>query len=317
MRALVLLLALAAVGRAADPPTAPPPRSGTFGVPASGDAWNRFPPPAKPELPEWARALSGPLPKTAARMLVQDHYHRATNPLGARLAADVRHEVADALNSPYGRAAAKADIARAGGEPSPHAKLVLAFARKLTLEGHAITDAEFARVLKALGPKDTTALVHTVAYANFQNRVWLGLGVKGESAPLPPVAVNFDFDAMKPLAPARPSWDDLKRAKGDGIAVRVEWSDKDADRIATALEKQKQRTLRMPIAPPEAFEKLPAAERAQAQRIVWMTVSSGWQPEMGRVWFAGMNAFYEEAKVDRVFTNTTFWVVTRTNDCFY
>lgn len=317
MRSLVLLLALSAVARAADPPTAPPPRNGTFAVPDSGDAWGRFPPPAKPDLPEWARALSGPLPKTAARMLVQDHFHRATNPLGARLAADVRHEVADALNSPYGRASAKGDIARAGGAPHAHAKLALAFARKLTLEGHAISDAEFARVLKALGPKDTTALVHTVAYANFQNRVWLGLGVKGESPPLPPVAVNFDFDAVKPLAPARPAWDDLKNAKGDGIAVRVDWSHTDAERVASSLESQKERSLRMPIAPPEAFEKLPESERAGAKRILWNTVSVGWQPEMPRVWFAGLYTYYEEAKVDRVFTNSVFWVVTRTNDCFY
>ena len=30
-----------------------------------------------------------------------------------------------------------------------------------------------------------------------------------------------------------------------------------------------------------------------------------------------LSAFYEEAKIDRVFTNSVFWVVTRTNDCFY
>lgn len=317
MRALLFFLALCAVGRAADPPVVPVPNRGAFDVPNSAGAWDRFPPPAKPELPEWARALSLSLPKTAARMLVQDHFHRATNPLGARLAADVRHEVADALNSPYGRASAKGDSTRAGGDAAPHTALVLAFARKLTLEGHAITDAEFARVLKALGPKDTTALVHTVAYANFQNRIWLGLGVKGESPALPPLPVNFDFDAMKPLAPARPAWDDLKRAKGDGIAVRVEWSDKDADRVGSALEKQKERSLRMPLAPPEAFEKLPESERAGAKRILWNTVSAGWQPEMTRVWFAALYAYYEEAKVDRVFTNSAFWVVTRTNDCFY
>lgn len=317
MRTFLSLLALSAAARAADPPPPPVPNRGAFDVPNSAGAWDRFPPPAKPELPEWARALSLPLPKTAARVLVQDHFHRATNPLGARLAADVRHEVADALNSPYGRASAKADRERAGGAPHAHAALVLAFARKLTLEGHAITDAEFARVLKALGPKDTTALVHTVAYANFQNRIWLGLGVKGESPPLPPVAVNFDFDALKPLAPARPAWDDLKNAKGDGLAVRVEWSHTDAGRVARALESQKERELRMPIAPPEAFEKLPESERNGAKRILWNTMSAGWQPEMTRVWFAGLYAYYEEAKVDRVFTNATFWVVTRTNDCFY
>ena len=38
---------------------------------------------------------------------------------------------------------------------------------------------------------------------------------------------------------------------------------------------------------------------------------------MPRVWFAALYAFYDEARVDRVFTNSVFWVVTRTNDCFY
>jgi len=65
------------------------------------------------------------------------------------------------------------------------------------------------------------------------------------------------------------------------------------------------------------FEKLPPRERDSAQRILWNTVSSGYQPEMTRAWFAPLSAFYEEAKPDRVFTNSAFWVVTRTNDCFY
>jgi hypothetical protein len=43
----------------------------------------------------------------------------------------------------------------------------------------------------------------------------------------------------------------------------------------------------------------------------------GYQPEMTRAWFAVLYAFYDEAKPDRVFTNSVFWVVTRTNDCFY
>ena len=58
-------------------------------------------------------------------------------------------------------------------------------------------------------------------------------------------------------------------------------------------------------------------ELEQAERITWNTVSTGYQPEMTRAWFACLNAFYEESKPDRVFTNSVFWVVTRTNDCFY
>ena len=30
-----------------------------------------------------------------------------------------------------------------------------------------------------------------------------------------------------------------------------------------------------------------------------------------------MTAFHSEAKLNRVFTGSMFWVVTRTNDCFY
>ena len=34
-------------------------------------------------------------------------------------------------------------------------------------------------------------------------------------------------------------------------------------------------------------------------------------------WFDTMGAFQQEAKFDRVFSNSFFWVVTRSNDCFY
>lgn len=308
MRCLLLLCAFGAAGRAADPPPAPAPR------PAETDAWDRLPPRAKPPLPEWARALAGPLPKTTAHMLEQDHLHRAANPLGPRLAAEVRYEVADALDSPYGRAAAKADWERVGGTAiTPETR---AFVRKLTLAGHAITDAEFAAILKAFGPKDTTALVHTVAYANFQNRIWLGLGIGGESPPAPPLAQRFDFAAAPP-APERPSWDVLKGAKGAGLAVKVEWSAKDLDRLGELLEGQKAREGRVPMPPAAELEKLPPRERDSAKRVVWTGVSAGYQPELTRAWLNGLYAYYDEAKVDRVFTNAAFWVVTRTNDCFY
>ena len=37
---------------------------------------------------------------------------------------------------------------------------------------------------------------------------------------------------------------------------------------------------------------------------MWTTVSMGYQPEMTRAWFAALYTFYEEAKPDRVFTNS-------------
>ena len=102
-----------------------------------------------------------------------------------------------------------------------------------------------------------------------------------------------------------------------GLSVRVEWGKADADDLKETLERQKERPLRIPLPDPARVKSLPPREREQAERVVWTRVSSGYQPEMPRVWFAALYTFYDEAKPDRVFTNSVFWVVTRTNDCFY
>jgi alkylhydroperoxidase family enzyme/alkyl hydroperoxide reductase subunit AhpC len=280
-------------------------------------AWDRLPPPERPPLPAWAVELAGPLPKTTARMLELDYLHRAENPLGTVLAARVRLAVADTLGSKYGVATASADLARAGVSAQPGAdEPAVAFARKLTKEGHAITDGEFAAVLKQYGPERTTALVHSVAYANFHNRIVLGLGVGPR--PDPPVMVAFDAAKVSAVAtPPRPAWDDLKAVTHAGPRVRLDWSKGGADALGAALAAQKDRALRIPLPDASRFESLSGREKDQAQKILWNTVSSGYQPGMTRAWFACLGAYYEEAKVDRVFTNSMFWVVTRTNDCFY
>ena len=322
MRRSFALLALFAVAvPASAQPDKQPPKVPFPALP-DADAWDKLPPTKKPALPEWARALAGPLPKTTAKLLELDYLHRAKNPLDPKLAAGLRLTVAEALGSDYGKAAARADFDRvrlAEGNYSDlqGAAVAIRFAKKLTLSGHAITDDEFAELLKQFGPEKTTAIVHTVAYANFHNRVVLALGVTGENPPLAPVDVAFDLDGAKVKAPERPPWDDLKNAKGDGLAVRVSWSDKEFDALNKSMESQKERKLRMPLPDKSAFEKLTPREQDGAKKILWNTVSMGYQPELTRAWFAPRYAFYEEAKVDRVFTNSMFWVVTRTNDCFY
>ena len=287
------------------------------------DAWANLPPPKNPQLPEWAKVLAGPLPKTAAKMLELDYLQREQNPLGPLMSAHIRDTVAKALDSKYGILVARIDADRAikAGDrllPEPEAyRVAIAFAKKLTLEGHAITDKEFAEVLEHFGPAKTTAIVHTVAYANFHNRVILGLGVKGESPPLPPVAMKFDLDAAKVSAPSRPPWDDLKEVKAGGLSVRADWSEGDAEAMAKKLEAQKVRSLRMPLPDKSVYEKLTPKEQDSSKRILWNTVSMGYQPEMTRAWFACLYTYYTESSTDRVFANATFWVVTRTNDCFY
>jgi alkylhydroperoxidase family enzyme len=299
-------------------PEKPAPSKSPFPALPDGEAWDKLPP-RKPALPEWARVLAGPLPKTTAKLLELDYLHRAKNPLDPVLAALLRATVAEALGCEYGKAEARTDLERIRPLPRDRRgdRLAAAFAKKLTLAGHAITDDEFAELRTHFGPEQTTAIVHTVAYANFRNRLVLGLGVKSESPPAEPLSVAFDLDAAKVKAPERPPWEDLKDAKGDGLAVRVAWSNAEFEQLNAALDKQKERNLRIPLPGKSAFEKLTPREQEASKKILWNTVSMGYQPELTRAWFAPLYAFYEEAKVDRVFTNSVFWVVTRTNDCFY
>ena len=323
MRSATFLVFLTACAAFAQPPGLPPASS-------DDDAWAKLPPKAKnPALPVWARMLAEPLPKTTSRMLELDYLHRAENPLGPVLAAKIRWVVADAIGCKYAIASANADLVRtgivlAGGQFKLAAELpkdeaaALAFARKLTRAGHTITDDEFAELLQHYGPEKTTAIVHTVAYANFHNRIVLGIGVPADSPPTPPVPVKFESDALAGTpAPARPSWDNLKTAKGEGPAVRIEWTAGNFNDLGQTLDEQKARKLRIPLPDPSRFETLAPREKDQAGNILWNAVSSGYQPLMTRAWFACLSAFYEESKVDRVFTNSMFWVITRTNDCFY
>jgi alkylhydroperoxidase family enzyme len=290
-------------------------------------AWNLLPR-ENPPLPPWARVLIGPLPKTTAKMLELDYLQRAKNPLGSELAGLIQWTVADTLGTKFGKATAEADLLRAGvpakylanigNNPglAPEVRVAAAFARKLTAEGYAITDEEFAALLKLFGPEKVTAIVHTVAYSNFHNRIVLGIGADG--GPVPPLDVKVDLEKFaKVTTPTRPSWDDLKAVPDDGLSIRVEWGKTSHDELNLTLEKQKERKLRIPLPDPSRFANLPPREKDGATKILWNTVSSGYQPEMPRAWFAALYTYYEEAKVDRVFTNSVFWVVTRTNECFY
>lgn len=324
MRASILTLMLLATHASAEPDKSGP---GRFPESGSEEAWAKLPR-ENPQLPPWAKMLVGPLPRTTARMLELDYFHREKNPLGSALSSQLRWTAADALGSAYGKATAVADLRRGGAKEAALSKLAVkdianadvklaaAFARKLTLEGHAITDEEFAEVLKAYGPEKTTAIVHTVAYANFHNRIALGIGATGD--PVPPIDAKFAPETLaKVPTPTRPPWDDLKSVKSDGLSVRVDWGQANAEALNGSLDQQKARKLRIPLPDRELIDALPPKEQESARRILWNTVSAGYQPDFTRVWFAALSCFYDEAKVDRVFTNSVFWVVTRTNDCFY
>jgi alkylhydroperoxidase family enzyme len=306
-------------------------------LPAAGPPAERFPsapdaevwkalPRQDPPLPGWARSLVRPLPRTTAAMLDLDHTQRALNPLGPALAAKVRWAAFDALGNEYGKKVAEADLRRAGvreadikalgGEPKDlpaDERRLLAFARKLTKAGYSITDGEVAALVERLGVPRAVALVHTVAYANFQTRVFAGLGLKpGDGDEPPAVEITWDKDRLaKVPAPARRPWAEVLAAKvPDGAFIKPDWEPIPFEELERTLDRQSARTPRIPV--PEV-----GSGTAGTGRIIWSRVSQGYQPALTGAWFTAMRAHTAEAGMDKVFENSVFWVVTRTNDCFY
>jgi hypothetical protein len=257
--------------------------------------------------------------------------HRANNPVGAALAAKLRWTTADALGCEYGRVTALADLKRAGasaddvrrltdGKPNEDERRLLAFARQLTTAAYLVTDEQFDAVLKQLGPEKTTAAVHTIAFANFQNRVIMALRVKPEQGgPVPPLAVKLDqAKRAKVPAPPRPAWDmTVAATPKKTYDAPPDWKDVSFQQLEEALAAQKARTPRVPLPGPERLKDLPPDAKRQADTIVWTHVSAGYQPAMTEAWFGMLNEFRADGRLDRVFGSTLFWVITRANDCFY
>jgi hypothetical protein len=85
------------------------------------------------------------------------------------------------------------------------------------------------------------------------------------------------------------------------------------------MEVQRERKPRVRVPTWEEVKKqLPAdLQSARPVRIRWSLVCLGYQPELALAWSACTRAFGQEAKQDRVFEESLFWVVTRTQECFY
>jgi hypothetical protein len=238
---------------------------------------------------------------------------------------------ADALGSEYGRATALADLKRAGasseevrrlvnGRPTETERRPLALARQLTTAAYLVTDEQFAAVLKQFGPEKMVALVHTVAFANFENRVTLALGVKVEpGGPVPPLAVKLDREHRAAVkAPPRPPWDAVTSAKPKKeYDAPADWKEVPYEKLEEHMAAQKERIVRVPLPDKSKFEELSPDLRRQAEAIVWTRVSGGYQPEMTDAWFGMLAEYRADAQMNRVFSSTLFWVVTRSNDCFY
>jgi alkylhydroperoxidase family enzyme len=285
-------------------------------------------------LPNWALMTARTLPATTAAMLELDWLHRTQNEVGPILRAEMRWVAADANRSEYARATAEADLRRAGATEDRVAALkagpdrwpaeereALEFAQLMTLDAGSVTDGQVARLRETYGEAKLVAMVLLLAHANFQDRLLLSLGVPLEDGgPLPPVEVHFAAEGKTLDVPERACPEDLHGPDTPTMVDDPEWIELGFDVLQKNLESQRANDGRIRVPSyEEVLAKLPpGARRPPAPvRIRWSLVCMGYQPRLATGWTACTRSFREEAKQDRVFEESLFWVVTRTIHCFY
>jgi alkylhydroperoxidase family enzyme len=312
-------------------------RQARVSIPDDAEAWRLLPNADEGQglpLPTWARALARSLPRTTAAMLTLDRLHRTKSPLGPVLAGKMRWIAAEANHCDYSRAYAEADLRRAGldevglkalagnlaGLPEAE-RNALEFARKMTQAADTVTDEEVAALMRAYGPEKVTGMVLLLAHANFQDRILLAMKTPLEpGGPLPPFEGRFASTPPYPPVPARVKPEGVTAPPVPERVVDPEWVSLDFADLQKSLEAQKARSSRIRV---PTFEEVKAALPAgypvpkTPTRIQWSLVCMGYQPELAIAWSAATRAFGEEAKQDRVFEESLFWVVTRTIRCFY
>ena len=224
MRLLAIpVLLLLAAGNVDAQPKAPPP----FPAVSDKDVWGQLPPRKTPPLPEWAKVLAGPLPKTTAKMLELDYFHREKNPLGPDLSARIRWTVAGRPRLQVRHGAPRRPTC-APAEGKPHAG-TLANDRRLRrprrdrfrpqadVEGHAITDAEFAERPQAFGPekvdRDRPHRRLRQLPQPHRARARASTASAGRAAGRRDSSTSSDRRRCRPRR--APPWDDLKAVKAE------------------------------------------------------------------------------------------------------
>lgn len=318
---------------------APKKELGRVPVLSNPEAWAKLPQTgqkteassASTPLPMWARALAGAMPRTTAAMLELDNLHRAKSPLNPKLRAKMRWVAADANRSPYGQTYALADLRRAGGTDAEIAVLkgeqwpanekdALTFARKLTKEAYKVLDEEVLALRQKYGDAKVVAMVQLLAYASFQDRLLLTLGLNvEEGGPLPPLAIEF----QKPWSGGAEAPERVvpKSANGSkpSLAGDPEWSKVDYSSLQKLVADQRARQPRIPVPTFDSVKKYlpPTFPKGHELKIRWSLVCLGYQPELASAWSLCTRSFGEESQQDRVFEESLFWVVTRSLQCFY
>jgi alkylhydroperoxidase family enzyme len=282
------------------------------------------------------------MPLLAANLLRLDYVQRSHSQLDPKLRARMRFVTAHANHCFYAESYAVADAKRAGLDDAaidalqrgdwsglPHGeRAALEFAQKLTVASSRVSDDEFRALVDEYGQKKVAAMVILMAYANFQDRLLWCLGSALEpGGPLPPVEVVVTPQPTGGPPPKRPvgRTSPLTNPTGhDLVDDDIEWISVTYDEWQERLERQRGKTSRVPEPSyDEVYREWPAGipkAEPRPTRIIWNLVCSGNEPEMASAWMAcgrARAAVSDETRLDPVFANTLFWVITRSIDCPY
>ena len=305
------------------------------------DAWKRLPKAETGQgqpLPSWARMMVGEVPRSTAAFLQLDLAQRTKSPINPKLRAAMRWIPAHANHSSYAEAYAIADAKRAGlddaklkalsleGYPgwSDAEKAALTFAYKMTVASDTVTDAEFAILVKNFGENQAASMVLLLAYANFQDRLLICLGAPiEEGGPLPPVEVSFAPESFttKALPPHPAQKKPLPKPTGtDLVQDDPSWASSSYESLQVALEAQRRKPTRLAIPEWDQVAKnLPEGAFKNPSDIIWYRIVFKYAPELAVPFDIYMRtaAAETDAKWDRIFGQSLFWVVTRAINCPY
>ena len=309
---------------------------------SNDEAWSRLPEAESgggQPLPSWACMLAGSLPRSTAALLELDYAQRTQSPVDPQLRAAMRWVAAHANRCEYAQHYAAFDAQQAGvsdelvedlaqadfGDWSAAERAALHFARTMSVDSDAVTDAEFAKLVEHFGDRQAASMVLLMAYANFQDRLLLCLAAPmEEDGPLPPVNVRFSRDALTTRATASqqpPSSPIGAAPPAEGIvAADEDWSAVSYDDLQLRLEQQRSKPTRLPVPDWEDFASiLPEGLFRGPSDIVWYRIVFGYAPELAIPYELFMRTAGAETSPqwDRVFGSSLFWVVTRAVECPY
>ena len=90
--------------------------------------------------------------------------------------------------------------------------------------------------------------------------------------------------------------------------------------LRESLQQQQLREPRIPIPSADLVERnIPAGlyPPGRSSNIIWNSVTFGYQPKLAAPWIFALRRFRDDSHLPADFGQSLFWVVTRSNQCFY